>query len=419
MSKSPPPWLFGIITLPFGIGGAFMAVAMPFLLTKAGLSVEEIAKLSALAMLPSAYQLLWAPVLDLWMPRRFWLASLAVSGGLCLSACLLLKLPEQLALYKVLLVAGQALLGLVASCVGALVSVGLSEDKKGTAASWVNAGNLGGGTLLGGGMVMALWHLSPKAAALALLAVIVIPALIALRIEEPPPSRDPLMHHLGAMAVDVWRAVSARRGWSGLLLCLSPVGTAVLINLLSALGADFHASDEVVELLNGWVGPFAQGAGALAGLFVLDRVDRRVAYLASGVLTAICAGFMAVGPLSQNAYIAGCITYMVITGFAYASFSAFVYEIVGTAGKTAATLYSVFPAAGNQAIAYVTWLDGWGHQRWGPRGLPAMDAALNLGGVIVLAVLLWLVAEPRTAATAPSVDIAPAVLDEAGVTTQR
>lgn len=390
-----PPWLFAITNLPFGVSGGYAAVAMPFMLRNAGLDLETIAKIGALALLPAAYQLFWAPILDLGMRRRAWLIVVSVIGGLCLGASVLLDLPRQLPLYELLMVTGQLFVGLVASCNGALVSTSLPNRLHGQAAGWVNAGNLGSAAL-GGGLIMSLaGRGSPHVTALVLTLLIIVPSFAALLIPEPPPHRERLADHVGRMARDVWRAVKARKGWTGLLFCISPVGTAALGNLFSALGPDYGVSDQVVEWVNGYGGGFVTAAGALVSGYFIDRVDRRMAYVASGCLTAICGIGMALAPLTPTAFIVGCLAYLLVTGLCYAAFSAVVYEIVEGAGSTASTLYSVFPAAGNQAIAYTLFFDGLAHKRWGTRGVLATDAVLNLLGVMALLVLLRLVFRDR------------------------
>src|SRR5215469_6598215 len=97
-----PPWIFGLTNLPFGVAGTYAGVAMPFLLRDAGVPVDEIAVLEAIVFLPAAYQLFWAPILDLAIRRRTWLVLCATSGSLCLGATLLLKLPDQLLAYEIL-----------------------------------------------------------------------------------------------------------------------------------------------------------------------------------------------------------------------------------------------------------------------------------------------------------------------------
>lgn len=390
-TRQAPPWIFGITNIPYGVAGTYAGVSMPFILRKAGLPIETIALLGALALLPAAYQLFWAPVIDLGIRRRSWLVLLSCLGSVCLASTMLLKLPENLAAYEILLIAGQALVGLVASCNGALVSITVDPKKRGRAAGWVNAANLGA-SALGGGVVLTLVNtVSVQAAAIALVVMIVVPSLAALTIPEPPPLHEPLMQHLGNMRKEVWLAVRSRRGWSGLLFCISPVGTVALTNLFSGLGSEYHVSSKVVELVNGYGGGFVTAAGALAAGYMLDRIDRRKAYLLSGILTAICCVGMALAPLNSTSFVIGVLAYLLVAGLAYAAFSAVVYEIVGTAGSTASTLYSVFPAAGNQAIAYTLFLDGRAHRAWGTRGLLLSDAFMNLAGVLALLLLLRVV----------------------------
>ena len=397
-----PPWIFGITNLPFGVAGAYAGVSMPFLLRQAGLDLATIATIGALALLPAAYQLFWAPVLDLGLQRRHWLVLSSVLGGLCLGATLLLKLPEHLLAYQVLLVLGQALTGLVGSCNGALVSTTLPLKLRTQAAGFVNAANLGS-AVLGGGVVMWLsTRGSTEIAAVALTLLVALPSLAALSIPEPAPLREALVPHLARMGRDVWAAVRSRKGWTGLLFCVSPVGTVALLGLFSAIGPDYGASNEQVELLNGLAGGFVTAAGALVSGYLLHRLDTRSAYLLSGLLTAACAAFLALAPLTPSTYVVGTLAYLLVAGLAYTAFSAVVYEIVGEAGSTAATLYSVFPAAGNQAIAYTTFLDGQARQHFGIRGVMWTDALLNLAGVCALMLLLRVVFRDRQVQAEPA-----------------
>lgn len=391
----PRPWIFGITNLPFGVAGTYAGVTMPFLLSQAGLPMETVAGIGALAMLPAAYQLFWAPILDLRYRRRAWLVLVSTVGALCLGCSMLLELPRQLLAYKVLMVLGQACCGLVASCNGALVSTTLPAAMRGRAAGYVNAANLGA-AVLGGGLVMTLAQRSMPLAALALGLMIFLPSLAALTIPEAPPSREKLVPHCSRMARTIWDAVRSRRGWTGLLFCLSPVGTVALMNLFSALGKEYGASGGAVALLNGYAGGFVTAGGALASGYLIDRMDRRAAYLLAGVLTTLCAGAMALAPMTPAVYAVGTLVYLLIAGLAYTAFSTVVYEIVGDAGPTAATLYSVFPAAGNQAIAYVMVLDGLASKHWGVRGLLWTDASLNIAGVLALLLLLRVVFPERT-----------------------
>lgn len=65
-------------------------------------------------------------------------------------------------------------------------------------------------------------------------------------------------------------------------------------------------------------------------------------------------------------------------------------------GESASTQYTLFTAAGNQAIAYVAWMDGQGYAHAGAfgvapsAGMLMTDALANLLGVAALALLLRL-----------------------------
>jgi len=66
-----------------------------------------------------------------------------------------------------------------------------------------------------------------------------------------------------------------------------------------------------------------------------------------------------------------------------------VLETIGESDRTAATKYSLFTAASNLAIAYVGWIDTRFDERYGVSGVVMSDAALNLIGAAVLAIVFW------------------------------
>jgi hypothetical protein len=105
---------------------------------------------------------------------------------------------------------------------------------------------------------------------------------------------------------------------------------------------------------------------------------------------------MALAPMSPTTYAWGALAYNFTSGLCYGTYTALVLEVVGPDEAGASTRYTLFTAAANLAIAYVTALDGvgatwWAHHRGaaaGPRGLLWTDALLNLFGVMLLATLL-------------------------------
>ena len=64
-----------------------------------------------------------------------------------------------------------------------------------------------------------------------------------------------------------------------IVLSLSSVGAGAASNLFGALADDWHASRELVELTNGWLGGIVSARSALAGGgWLVRRLDKRLAY---------------------------------------------------------------------------------------------------------------------------------------------
>jgi hypothetical protein len=60
----PAPWLFGLLILPLGIYVGFIWTALPLLLSQAGLTIEQIARINAILQVPPILLFLWTPVVD-------------------------------------------------------------------------------------------------------------------------------------------------------------------------------------------------------------------------------------------------------------------------------------------------------------------------------------------------------------------
>lgn len=399
--KKAAPYMFCLPMVAYGASGGFQAITMPYLLREAGVSIEEIGWFAAASFLPPVLQFLWAPIVDVGLRRRTWLALVATIGAICLMFALRMPLPSQKGAFLGLVVAGQIFTGLVGSANGGLMATALPDEQRGSVSGWINAGNLGGASIGAALSLRAARTWGNEAAGYVLVAMIALPALSALLIPE---TREPARVSsglLGTMRADLYRTARSRPGWTGILLCISPVGTAALMNFFSALAPDYKASAFTVELVNGWLGAILTAVGSLVGGFLCDRIHRRAAYLGAGALTALCGIVLAFMPTTETFYIAGCSVYLFIAGLCYASFNASVLEIVGSAGATASTQYTLFTAAGNFAIMYTGWLDTRFHEKHGARALFFVDAAANLVGIALLATLMLTLAR-RSKNAAPA-----------------
>lgn len=388
--KPPPPWLFVLTGMPYGVVGSFAGSVMPYVTENAGIDVGAIGWYGALLLVPPMLQFLYAPIVDIGPRRKHWLVLVSAIGAACLIASCLMPLPQHTTAFLACAVAAQLVSGLVGSCNGGLMAAAMPDELRGKASGWYSIGNLSGGGL---SATIAIWmvgqELDPQIIGGTLAAMMVIPSLAVLWVDEPARVRRPPREVFHETLRDIGSVLFSRSGITGIALCLSPVGTSALVNYFSGMSRPYGASANTVALVTGLgnVGLTALGAG-VAG-YLCDRFNRRVLYLLSGALTALCGIVMALSPRTELTYAVGVMTYALITGFCYASFTATVLETIGRAGKAAATQYSLFVAAGNAAILYVGLVDTRFDKHHGVEGVIGSDAALNLAGVAILAVVFW------------------------------
>jgi PAT family beta-lactamase induction signal transducer AmpG len=386
--RRPAPWLFGITNLPYGVYSGFISTAMPYLLRNAGLPVDRIADISALALAPAVWYFLWAPVVDSGFRRRVWLILSSATSAACLWAALRQPLPSRIAAFTVLVVAGSILNMLVSASNGGLMAVTIPDHQRGSAGGWYQAGNVGGGAL---GAGLTLWlapHLSVGGLANAVAMMIFLPSLAALALPEPRLQRTAAKQHLAEMLRDLKVMFRSKTSLAGFAIFLCPMGAAAAAYLFSGIAVDYRASAQTVVWINGFGGALLTVAGTLAGGFVCDRISRRLAYALAAILMGICGAGMMLAPLTQPVFAAGVSLYLITQGLVYAAYSALLLELIGAGGRSAATRFTLYNAAGNAPVAYMTWLDGQGYKRFGPRGLLGADALSNL---LAAAIFLFLI----------------------------
>jgi len=374
-----------VIVLPYGFTGTITSLLMPYLLRKYGMPVDQIAGVIAIAIVPTIWSFFWAPLADTGLRRRSWMIVSAACASAAMGAAIL-GIHGSPGILTALLFLGNAFTGLLSSACGALLTA-MPETLRGRAAGWYQAGNIGAGTL-GGGLAIGLAdRASLPVVAATVVAAMLLPALAALLVREPPPVRHALGPQLAHMLSDLRDLLRSPRTWLGLLFFLSPVGTAAIGNLISGVGPDYHASGDEVALVTGVVGGLLSAAGCFIGGVVADRMSRMKAYALAGALAAVFGVWLALGPATPFTFAAAYSGYSLAAGFAYAVYTALLLDVVGKRQHAAAFAYSVLNASGNASIAYMVWLDGLGYKHWGVRGLMTTDALAN-GGFAVILVLV-------------------------------
>jgi MFS transporter, PAT family, beta-lactamase induction signal transducer AmpG len=398
--KHPPPWLFGIVGIPYGVGGAFVSVVMPFLASRAKLDIGEIGWFSTLLFVPPMVQFLYAPIVDVGPKRKHWLIIVSVLGASCFAATFAMPLPEHKFEFLLFGFLGQFITGLTGSCNGGLLALTMPDEKRGQASAYLNIGNLSGGAAAAWATVEMLrngWDLTIVGLVYAVM--IIAPALAILVVEEPDRERRSAREVFADMWHGVRDVLFSKSGLTGIALCISPVGTAALTNYFAGMKDAYGASEKLVGFVSGPASAVLMAAGAWIGGWLCDNYNRRAMYLAAGALTAACGIGMALAPHNSDTYLWGVMAYALVTGFCYSAFTATVLETIGDkAGKAASMQYALFVAAGNVAIAYVGFVD----TRFGGKEtladgttrpvyeqVIAADATLNLLGVVVLSIAFW------------------------------
>ena len=356
---APPYW--AILTLPFGLAVGFGQTAMPFELRARGVDMTLIGTASGIALFPHVIKFFWSPALDAGPRRRSWFfVSVALTALMLAATALIPPSPQEhlgpvslLWVYTGVLFVAQAAAATSASAVLALMAVTVPESLRGRASGWQTAGNLVG-TSLGGALVWLFDHTSAGTTAIVLAGVCVACAVPAAFIDEAPLAR-------------AQRVAARRRARSR-----DRADPAVARGLdrdahLPLAGGDGRAhgassarspgttrpttrrAERLVVLVTGAFGGLVNAAGALFGGYVADRMNRRLAYVLAGGVTALSAVAMLLAPATPTAFTVGCLAYTFANGLCYAAFYAFLLDLLGRRDGVTTQL-ALYAGASNLAI---------------------------------------------------------------------
>lgn len=356
----------------------FNFTALPYLLARAGVPVHQIADINSLSNLPGVLGILLAPIVDIKLRRRTWLAIGAF--GTALGACLyfpLIGASHVILLTAIVFAAGMITFFVVAACGGMMVKL-LPEADQSVAAAWTQVGLLGGGALSGALLIWLAQRTTLFTVGVCFAIFAALLGLIPLTIRELVPGPSPWFSGRFAMiGREIWGlARPGRRGWGALLL-LSPCSTGAAQSLLPAIASHYGVGANGVVWINGLGGGAALAVGALCGATIPGTWDRRLTYAAAGVLNASAAVVLMVGTW-PSVYLVGTAFYLVTQGLCWARAVALMVEIVGLETRDASTLYSILNGAVTIPLLFMIWLDGVGFRYFGTLGLLGTDAACNV-----------------------------------------
>jgi MFS family permease len=373
----PAPWLFGLLVLPLGIYVGFVWTALPLLLSQAGLTIGQIARLNAILQVPPILLFLWTPVVDVKLRRRTWLVLGALATALLLWVACQIGTTHVRLLTALLFFAGVVVALVPASCAGLMATL-LSATAQAKASGWNQAGNWGGVGLGGAAVLWLVARFSLLAAGLAAATLVVLPAFLAFTITEPAPVASSWFRGRFAQfrkeALALFRF--PRRRWSVLLL-VAPGSTCAAQTLLPALASHYDVGATGVLWTNGVAGGVVLGLGALFSVLIPADWDRRLTYAGAGLTNAFAAISLLAGN-RPSVYFWGTLLYLLTSGLCNARFVALVLDVIGPDDRDPSTWFSVLLSASNIPIASMIWLEGRSFTKFGTHGLLWTDAAANL-----------------------------------------
>ncbi|HTT56991.1 MAG TPA: MFS transporter [Opitutaceae bacterium] len=386
---APHPLVFTVLIAPFGATFGFVSVALAFLATRDGLTVQQGAELIAVGMLPNVWKFFWAPIGDTTLSRKRWylVSCLVCAAGMFAMAAVPLG-PATLRLVQVVILLTSVAATFLGFAVEAMVAHLTPPADRGRVSGWFQAGNLGG-TGIGGGVGLWLlinlrhgWEAGLILALLTLACVALLPRLP----EVPAESRGTsLARAVRNVAVDLWAVARSRDGVLSAVLCFVPVGTGAAAGVLaqSVVAAHWRAGAGEVELVQGVLNGIVSMAGCLLGGYGCRFFGARPAYAAFGALMAAVTFAMAFAPATPSVYVVGSLVYALVTGFCYAAFSAFVLDAIG-AGN-AATKYNGYASLSNFPIWYMGLVLAAAETRLGPMGMLLTESACGVLGIACFA----------------------------------
>ena len=240
-----------MLILPLGMYLGFIGTALPFLLSKAGVAVEDISHIAALLQIPPILMFLWTTVVDVRLRRQTWLVLGAAGAAICMWLACPLVSPSRVNLLAATLFLAGLVLALVAASTGGLMATLLSVPGRSKASAWNMAGNFGGGVL---GAAVVLWlaqRVPLPVVGVALAAMIALPSLAAFSMSEASPVATHWFREFGKEYIAVLR--SPRRRW-GVVLLIAPGCTCAAQPLLPALASHYGVDANGVMWTTGVAG---------------------------------------------------------------------------------------------------------------------------------------------------------------------
>jgi len=391
--KPVHPFLFTILILPMGISFGYITVTLGYQLAQAGVSVEKIAALVAIAVVPHIFKFLWAPLVDSTLTYKRWyrLASVTSAIAFAVSGIIPLKEANLPHLTVIVFLLSLAITFLCMATEGTM-AYDVPPELKGRTGGFLQAGNLGGVGVGGGlGLIMAQHLPLPwmSAGILALLCLSCALALVYFKSHKTTVKAEDVRTTYVNIGKDVWDTIKTKSGILALVLCFLTINKGAASNLWSSIAMDWHVSADMVALVTGVAGGLLSAVGCIVGGWICDRMNSRNAYLLFGLAGAACAVALGYAPRTAGMFVGFTSLYAFISGLSFAGFTAFTLKVIGKGA--AATKYNIFASLSNSPLYLMTYVVGVAYTHFGARGMLNTEAAFTVGAVLLFLLIQKLV----------------------------
>jgi PAT family beta-lactamase induction signal transducer AmpG len=377
------PFTFLFLVLPAGISQGFITVSLPFILTQNGWSVAAAASITALGISSNIWRFVLAPMTDLSFSLHKWYLT---GNIICAFTLLLLGLipldTGSMVKLTVFVFISQVAANLIAAPVGGLMAKTISEEKKGRAGGWYQAGNLGGEGLGGGAGIWLSIHYSYQTALIVLSVTIVACSFALWFVPQVYAEKNMLIREkIRMVSDDIKSLMRSSVAIFTMIVIILPIGIGAATNLWSSVATDWHVKADTVALVTGTLTAFACVAGSVAGGWIADKSGRWLAYFSAGTLMAAVTLGMTFFTYMPGSYVTGVLLYAFTFGMANAAFSAIVLHAIGKG--MASTKYALISSLGNIPYPYMTMIDGWLHDSYGIKMMLLGETFLGVGFIII------------------------------------
>lgn len=398
------PVVFLPLFAPFGISSGYVSVTLGFLLARAGVSTAIIGALIALSVWPQTWKVLWAPLIDTAGNPKLWygLGTTMVGATILLMSVLPMTRAE-VPIFSALIVISSVASTLISMSTEIFMANQTPPELRGRASGWSQAGNLGGAGIGGGLGLLLAEHVGRAWVAGAVLAAICFACwagvLFLPRLARTAKAPS-YLGELKGVALDVWSVARSRLGYLALVIMVLPIASGAVP--WSAVANEWHASGDLVAMVNGVGGGIASIVGAMLAGWVCDRMDPKRAYCIFGILVGLAAAGMILLPRTPTVFTAFVLLYMAMVGMGYTGYAAIVLQAIGK--KSAATNWNLMAALSNIPIAVMSTFDGWVHDKYGTNAMLFGELALPTITIVVFGLLVVVTrrrARPTQAGVAP------------------